>query len=117
MTPEEFDAYMQASQVEPVIKASDFVPVSIDEANRLLCRGWNINGGPNIEVWLDWRGQIGRKFNDEETEWRTEWTTSDLYPSKRAYREDTDLRFAVLMRDRHIYPLSFTTWRVEPSSA
>lgn len=112
MTPGEFDAYMQASQVEPVIRGTDFVRVEWNQEDRLLCKGYHLNGGPNIEVWLDWRQLIGRKLNDDEIEWKGEWTTSDLYPTKRAYREDTDLRFALLMRDRHIYPLSFTNWRV-----
>lgn len=122
MTPEEFDAYLQADKIEPVIRASDFPAMELMDPQRLLCKGWHLNGGPNIEVWLapsaspGHRQLIGRKLDDEETEWRAEWKTADLYPSKRAYREDTDLRFAVLMRDRHIYSLTFTTWRTEPSS-
>lgn len=112
MTPEEFNVYMQTDQIEPVIKGTDFPRVELNQPDRLLCKGYHVNGGPNVEIWLDWRQLIGRKLNDEETEWRAEWKTSDLYPTKRAYREDTDLRFALLMRDRHIYPLSFTNWRI-----
>jgi len=111
VTPEEFDEYMQSGLSEPVIRGTDFLPMRWDQEDRLLCKGWHLNSGPNIEVWLNWRQEIGRKLNDEETEWRSEWATSDLYPSKRAYREDTDLRFAVLMRERHGYPLSFAAWR------
>lgn len=120
MTPGEFDAYMQAVTIEPVIRGEDFPLMALADPNRMLCKGYHLNGGPSIEVWLGpsassgFRQLIGRKLDDGEMEWRSWWTTSDLYPSKRAYREETDLRFALLMRDRHTYPLSFTSWRITP---
>ena len=112
MTPEEFDVYMQTSQIEPVIRGTDFPRREWTDPDRLLCKGYHANNAGNLEVWLDWRQLIGRKFNDEDIVWKAEWPTSELFPTKRAYREETDLRFAVLMRDRHIYPLSFANWRI-----
>lgn len=112
MTPEEFDVYMQTSQIEPVIRGTDFPRVELDQPNRMLCKGYTVIGRVGMTIWLDWRQLIGREIEGQETVWKEEWPTSDLYPSKRAYREETDLRFALLMRDRHIYPLSFTTWRI-----
>lgn len=114
MTPEEFDVYMQTEQFEPVIRGTDFPKVELDEPDRMLCKGYTLIGRANMTIWLDWRQLIGRQIGDGETEWKAEWKTEDLYPSKRAYREETDLRFALLMRDRHVYPLAFTTWRTEP---
>ena len=78
---------------------------------RLLCRGYHSNGGPNVRVWLDLDGQIGLQYNDGDIMFKEEWDVADLYPTKRAYREDTDLLFAELIRERYAYPLSFTTWQ------
>lgn len=109
----EWDVYTQAQVAEPYICGDDFERPGLSSPDRLLCRGYHPNGGPNVRIWLDWRGRIGRQFNDDEVVWKKKWETEALRPSKRAYREDTDLRFALLMRERNEYPLSFTTWQSE----
>ena len=110
MNREQWEVYSNTTPHEPVMAGDDFERIPWDMPDRLLCKGYNLNGGPNVRIWLDWRGLIGRQFNDDEIEWKFEWPASDLYPSKRAYREDTDLRFATVMRERY-EALSFTTWR------
>lgn len=109
MNHAEWDRYESAIYPEPQIWGRDFEPPS--EGMLLLCRGYNINGGPYLRVWLRFDGMIGRQFNDGDIQFAWSWSTSDLYPSKRAIREDTTLRFALLMRERHEYPLTFTAWR------
>lgn len=113
MSPEEWDAYMTSGRVEPVIKGSEFLPPGDGEPMRLLCRGYHANGGPNLRVWLRDDAKIGVQENDGDIVFSDQWATHRLYPSKRAYREFTDLTFALLMRERHDYPLSFTTWLSE----
>lgn len=110
MNHDQWEVYQKTEVGEPLISGEDFPRMDFDDADRLLCKGYNLNGGPNVRVWLDWRGLIGRQFDDDEIEWKFEWAASDLYPSKRAYREETDLRFACLMRERY-EALAFTTWR------
>lgn len=111
MNREEWASYEMTARYEPVIKGSEFVPPTQEQGMRLLCRGWEANGGPNIRIWLRFDGQIGVQRNDGDILFKEQWYTSSLYPSKRAYREDTDLLFATLMRERHSYPLSFTSWQ------
>lgn len=111
MNKQEWDLYTAEATQEPTISGADFPRMKWTEPDRVLCKGWNANGGPNVCIWLDWRGMIGRQFNEGEIVWQEQWEAGELYPTKRAYREDTDLRFATLMRERHMYPLSFTTWR------
>lgn len=113
MNHEEWETYTTSAAHEPVIRGSEFIPPSPEQALRLLCRGYHVNGGPRLRVWLNSDGLIGVQENDGGILWKEQWYTSSLYPSKRAYREDTDLKFAMLMRDRHTYPLSFTTWQHE----
>jgi hypothetical protein len=107
----EWALYEKVAAVEPIITGGDLEAIRPRNGIRLLCRGYNINGGANVRIWLDSRLLIGVQHDDREIVWREQWSTSALYPSKRAYREDTDLLFATLMRERHEYPLSFTTWR------
>jgi hypothetical protein len=107
----EWALYEKVAAVEPIITGGDLEAIRPRNGMRLLCRGYNINGGANVRIWLDYRLLIGVQHDDREIVWRAQWSTSALYPSKRAYREDTDLLFATLMRERHEYPLSFTTWR------
>ena len=109
MNRAEWALYEQTPPMTPIISGDDFD--APEEGMRLLCKGYMLNGGPNMRVWLRFDGQIGVQYDDREIEFRDEWDTDSLYPSKRAYREDTDLHFAMLMRQRHEYPLSFTTWR------
>jgi len=109
----EWALYEGMALVDPIISGEDLDAIRPTEADgvRLLCRGYHLNGAGNLRVWLRFDGQIGVQNNDGDIKFQHEWYTYELYPSKRAYREDTDLLFATLMRERHEYPLSFTTWR------
>lgn len=109
MNRREWELYEQMPLNVPVISGDDFEPPL--EGMRLLCRGYHANGAGNLRVWLRFDEQIGVQYNDGDIEFRDEWPVDSLYPSKRAYREDTDFRFAILVRERHEYPLTFTTWR------
>ena len=111
MNREEWARYEAHKEAAPLIRGTDFTPPHESVGMRLLCRGYHANGGAYIRVWLRFDGEIGLQHDDREIVFRPYWTTGSLYPSKRAYREDTDLHFAWLMRERHVYPLSFTTWR------
>ncbi len=111
MTPREWEQYQAETVPEAIIRGDEFPLPSLTFGMRLLCRGYHANGGPNVRIWLRYDGQIGVQHYDGDIEFREWWFACDLYPSKRAYREDTDLLFARLIRDRHIYPLSFTTWQ------
>lgn len=113
MNRQEWAQYEADIIVDPTIKGSEFVPPTQEEGVRLLCRGYHLNGGPNVRVWLRFDGQIGLQHNDGDIVFHDRWPTWALYPSKRAYREETDLTFARLMRERHEYALAFTTWRDE----
>jgi hypothetical protein len=74
---------------------------------RLLMHGYD--GVRNdLKVWSDPDLGIGVQWRGGDIEWRASWTTSDLYPSKRAYPDRTDYRFAVIMAERHEYPINFT---------
>jgi hypothetical protein len=108
---QEWATYQAGEAVVPVIRGDEFPMPRTGWPMRLLCRGYNANGGPNVRIWLNFEGQIGVQYNDGNIVFQPEWETQYLYPTKRAYREDTDLLFAQLMRDRHEYPLSFTTWQ------
>lgn len=111
MNREEWALYEDSLHFEPAISGDDFDEMDWTDHDRLLLRGYHANGGANIRVWLDWRRLIGRQLDAEEVVWRAAWDIVDLYPTKRAYREDTDLGFAILVRERYSYPLTFTTWR------
>ena len=113
MNREEWAVYESKHVGEPTISGDEFDLPDMPSPDRLLCRGWNLNGGPNVRIWLNWEGEIGRQYNDDEIVWKSEWPMSELIPTKRAYREDTDLQFAMAVRERNELPLSFTTWRDE----
>lgn len=109
MNRQEFDEYMADPEPVAMIKGSDFEPP--EDGMRLLCRGYHVNSIGYMRVWLRYDGMIGVQRNDGGIYFADEWETYDLYPTKRAFREDTDIQFARLMRERHVYPLSFTNWR------
>jgi len=107
----EFALYQATAAIEPTIGGEEFAAQLPEQGMRLLCRGYHLNGGGNLRVWLTPAGMIGVQHNDEDIVFKGRWFTYELYPSKRAYREDTDLLFATLMRERHEYALAFTTWQ------
>jgi hypothetical protein len=107
---QEWALYETICAAPPVIRGRDFEPPVM--GMRLLCRGYHINSGPRIRVWLLFNGQIGLQHDDDDITFKWVWEASDLHPTKRAYREDTDLRFATLMLERD-EPLTFTTWQDE----
>lgn len=111
MNREEFALYQSVASVQPAIGGEEFEAPTEAEGMRLLCRGYHLNSGGYLRVWLRFDGQIGVQMNDGDIVFKKWWLTYDLYPTKRAYREDTDLLFATLMRERHEYPLPFTTWQ------
>lgn len=75
---------------------------------RLLMHGYD--GARNdMKVWIDPDLGLGVQWHNGDIEWRASWPTGDLYPPKRAYPDRTDYRFAVIMAERHEYPISFTT--------
>lgn len=74
----------------------------------LLMHGYNLDR-EDLKVWIDIELGLGVQWNGGVIEWRSEWPTSALYPSKRAYPDRTDYRFAVIMAERHEYPISFTS--------
>jgi hypothetical protein len=108
----EWEEYIQADVPAPMIGGHEF-PVPT-HGTRLLCKGYDVNAVGDMRVWLTSGGNIGVQRGEGDIEFRSSWLTRDLYPTKRAYREDTDLLFAILMRERHGYPLSFTSWQTEP---
>lgn len=110
MNREEYDAYLAIKNADPVVSGDEFEPPKEGEPMRLLCRGWHANGGPNVRVWLDLDGHIGLQHNDGDIVFKKEWPATELCPSKRAYREDTDLMFALVMAERDV-ALSFTGWQ------
>lgn len=110
MNRAEYDAYLAIRNAEPVVRGEEFESPKEGGPMRLLCRGWHANGGPNLRVWLDLDGQIGVQHNDGDIVFKGEWPASALRPGKRAYVEETDLMFALVMADRDA-ALTFTTWR------
>jgi hypothetical protein len=111
MNRAEWALYESVAAVPPTIGGEEFEPPTQEQGMRLLCRGYHVNGGPNVRVWLRFDGEIGVQHDDRDIVFKKRWGTGALYPSKRVYREDTDLLFATLMRERHDYALNFTTWR------
>lgn len=111
MNKHEWRVYEQTLRDEPSMLARDFEalrPVAT-EGEILLCRGYHHNR-LGIEVWLSRDGMIGRRLDDGPIDYRPFWKCEALCPRWRAYREDTEFQFAVLMKERYM-PLPFTSWR------
>lgn len=112
MNREEWVEYVRGEAVEPIVRGEEFP--APEEGMRLLCRGYHSygNGGGQVRIWLRFDGQIGRQHNDGDIVFQGAWYAEELVPTKRAYREDTDLLFAQIMRDRlgNGHGLTFTTW-------
>lgn len=111
MNHQEWATYEAGSARNPVIRGDEFPMPRTGYPMRLLCRGYNRNNGPTVRIWLNFEGQIGVQYDDGDIVFQSQWETQYLCPTKRVYREDTDLLFAELMRERHEFPLPFTTWR------
>jgi hypothetical protein len=107
MDKEQYEQYTEwVSKLEEPVKfifAKDF----IKPAGTLLMHGYT-SAREDMKVWFDPDLGLGLQMNQGAFDWRISWPTDRLYPSKRAYPERTDLTFAMLMAERHEYPIRFT---------